>query len=342
MYLSVERMGIVSKDYLAKVVKDFEGISIAEEQNLDLWVGTGNYGLNKAISGSFQKGLPFGRVVDVFGDPSTGKSLLIYHILANVQKMGGVAILDDTEDAYTKEFGEKIGINNDELIILNSLTVEEHFEKVFLGWKDSKGKKRESLIDMIIAEEPGCPIVVALDSVALLSTRHEQEVKFEKPDMAKAKQIRGGMRMVSRHMRENNIIHLISNHVIAKIGVLFGNPKTTPGGSGIPFQASVRIELSLGKKLTDENNTDKKIGVQSRVKIAKNKVSAPFKETTLEIYFDRGVDPYSGVKEMLVDDGILIAETGNRYTYHPNDGQKETIRGFKFNDWLLEHTDLLS
>lgn len=332
----------MSKDYLAKVIKDFEGVGVAEEQNLDLWVSTGNYGLNKAISGSFQKGLPFGRVVDVFGDPSTGKSLLIYHILANVQKMGGVAILDDTEDAYVKEFGEKIGINNDELIILNSLTVEEHFEKVFLGWKDSKGKKRESLIDMIIAEEPDCPIVVALDSVALLSTRHEQEVKFEKPDMAKAKQIRGGMRMVSRHMREHNIIHLISNHVIAKIGVLFGNPKTTPGGSGIPFQASVRIELSLGKKLTDKDNTDKKVGVQSRVKIAKNKVSAPFKETILEIYFDRGVDPYSGVKEMLVDDGILIAETGNRFTYHPNDGKKETIRGFKFNDWLLEHTDLLS
>ena len=224
----------MSKKWLSKVVKDFEGIGIANNATIDMWVDTGSYALNKAISGSYLRGLPFGRVVDISGDPSTGKSLIIYHILANVQKMGGVAILDDTEDAYVKEFGEKIGINNEELIILNSLTVEEHFEKVFLGWKDSKGKKKRSLVDLIVENEPDCPIVVALDSVALLSTRHEQEVKFEKPDMIKAKQLRAGMRMVSSHLQQNNILHLISNHVIAKIGVLYGPKKTTPGGSGIP------------------------------------------------------------------------------------------------------------
>ena len=331
----------MSKDYLAKVIKDFEGVGTAESQVMNVWVDTGSYALNKAISGSYQKGLPFGRVVDVFGDPSTGKSLLIYHILANVQKMGGVAILDDTEDAYVKEFGEKIGINNDELIILNSLAVEEHFEKIFLGWKNSKGKKKESLVDMILAEEPECPIVVALDSVALLSTRHEQDVKFDKPDMAKAKQLRAGMRMISKHLQEHEILHMISNHVIAKIGVMFGPTKTTPGGSGIPFQASVRIDLSLGKKILDKEIETKKVGVQSRVKIAKNKISAPFKETMLDIYFDKGVDPYSGVKEMMVDDGILVPQKGNIFIYKNPEGVEEKIRGFKFEEWLLEHADLL-
>lgn len=331
----------MSKDYLAKVVKDFEGVSTGVDTTMDLWVDTGSYALNKAISGSYQKGIPFKRVVDIFGDPSTGKSLLIYHILANVQKMGGVAILDDTEDAYVKEFGATIGINNDELIMLNSLTVEEHFEKVFLGWKDSKGKQKKSLVDLIVENDPDCPIVVALDSVALLSTRHEQEVKFEKPDMIKAKQIRAGMRMVSSHLQSHNALHLISNHLIAKIGVMFGNPKTTPGGSGIPFQASVRIELSPGKKIKNKDNEEQKIGIQSNVYIAKNKISVPFKETTLDIYFDRGVDPYSGIPELMVSSGVLVAEDGNRFTYTAPDGKKEVIRGFKFNEWIQEHKDLL-
>jgi len=331
----------MSKKWLSKVVKDFEGIGIANNATIDMWVDTGSYALNKAISGSYLRGLPFGRVVDISGDPSTGKSLIIYHILANVQKMGGVAILDDTEDAYVKEFGEKIGINNEELIILNSLTVEEHFEKVFLGWKDSKGKKKRSLVDLIVENEPDCPIVVALDSVALLSTRHEQEVKFEKPDMIKAKQLRAGMRMVSSHLQQNNILHLISNHVIAKIGVLYGPKKTTPGGSGIPFQASVRIDLSLGKKITDKDIETKKVGVQSRVKITKNKISAPFKETMLDVYFETGVDQYSGIQQLMVDEGTLIAETGNKFTFKSADGKTEVIRGFKFKAWIQEHQDLL-
>jgi len=331
----------MSKKWLSKVVKDFEGIGIANNATIDMWVDTGSYALNKAISGSYLRGLPFGRVVDISGDPSTGKSLIIYHILANVQKMGGVAILDDTEDAYVKEFGEKIGINNEELIILNSLTVEEHFEKVFLGWKDSKGKKKRSLVDLIVENEPDCPIVVALDSVALLSTRHEQEVKFEKPDMIKAKQLRAGMRMVSSHLQQNNILHLISNHVIAKIGVLYGPKKTTPGGSGIPFQASVRIDLSLGKKITDKDIETKKVGVQSRVKITKNKISAPFKETMLDVYFETGVDQYSGIQQLMVDEGTLIAETGNKFTFKSADGKIEVIRGFKFKAWIQEHQDLL-
>lgn len=323
------------KDYLAKVVKDFEDITNGTDSLPEKWLSTGSFALNKAISGSYIRGLPFRRVVDVYGDPSTGKSLLIYHILAEVQKMGGVAILDDTEDAYTTEFGAKIGINNDELILMNSLTVEEHFEKVFSGWKDKKGKERKGLVPSIIECEPNCPIVVALDSVALLSTRHEQDVRFEKPDMAKAKMLRSGMRIAKSYLKDNDVIHLISNHVIAKIGVLYGPNKTTPGGSGIPFSASVRIELSTGSKI-EEKDTKKKIGTQTNVHIAKNRVSAPFRKTTLEIFFDRGVDPHSGICELLVEDGILKEEDGNRYTYG-----KETIRGFKFKEWIQAHPELL-
>ena len=120
----------MSKDYIKKIVDDVDNAELGTEASVSNWASTGSYAINKIISNSFVRGLPFNRVVEIFGDPSTGKSLLIYHLIANVQKMGGVAILDDTEDAYTPEFGKMIGINNQELIRLSSLTVEEHFEKV--------------------------------------------------------------------------------------------------------------------------------------------------------------------------------------------------------------------
>lgn len=329
--------GRYGKKYIAKLVSEIEGAEFGSDVEVKSWISTGNFALNKAISGDYNKGLPLGRVVDIFGDPSTGKSLIIYHLLANIQKMGGIAILDDTEDAYTKEFGQTIGINNEELIKLSSLTVEEHFEKVFLGWKNSKGKNQSSLINMILDREPNCPVVVALDSLALLSTKHEQEVLFEKPDMIKAKQIRAGLRMCSKIMRQANVLHIISNHVTAKIGVMYGPKKTTPGGSGVPFQASVRLDLSLGSKLKDDN--DNIIGVESEVYVVKNKVSAPFKKAIVDIKFDKGMIPESGLLDSLVCNGIIKEDEEKKgfFVY-----SNESFRKGKFDEFLVAHPEILN
>jgi len=331
------------KDIIDEIVRSTEGVETGQKTHVDSWVSTGNYALNHIISGDFNKGLPLGRVVDIFGDPSTGKSLLMYHVLANVQKLGGIAILDDTEDAYMKEFGDKIGINNDELIRLNSLTVEEHFEKVFLGYKDSAGKKKKSIVNAILDTTPECPIVVALDSLALLSTRHEQEVKFERPDMIKAKQIRAGLRMSSFTMRQGKILHMISNHVIAKMGVLYGPQTTTPGGSGVPFQASVRLELSKGKKLEQKLEGEIEggenaniIGIECNVYVTKNKVAAPFKRASLEIYFDRGVDVNSGLLNVLVSNGVIKKGTAGYYIFG-----EEKFRASKFPEFIEAHRSLV-
>ncbi len=324
------------RDFITKIVSDVDGVEIGTDTEIRNWVNTGNYALNKVISGDYHKGMPLGRVVEIFGDPSTGKSLLIYHLLANIQKIGGIAILDDTEDAYTKEFGQTIGIDNDELIKLNSLTVEEHFEKVFLGWKDSKGKARDSIVAMITNKEPNCPIVVALDSLALLSTKHEQEVLFEKPDMIKAKQIRAGLRMCSKIMRNANILHIISNHVIAKIGVMYGSKKTTPGGSGVPFQASVRLDLSLGSKMKDDN--DNVFGVESEVHVVKNKVSAPYKKCLINIQFDKGIVPESGLLDSLVNNGIIKEDEEKKGFFAYN---SESFRKGKFDEFLVAHPEIL-
>ena len=330
-------MGIDTK-FIKSVISDVEGATSGHESKVDAWLDSGNYALNRVISGDYLKGLPFGRVVEVFGDPSTGKSLLIYHWIALVQKMGGIAILDDSEDTYSESFGNMLGIDNDNLILLSSLTVEEHFEKCFLGWKDSKGKEKPGLVDLIWEKDTKCPILVCLDSLALLSTRHEQEVRLEKVDMSKAKLVRAALRNSSKWMKERgNILHVISNHVTTKIGVVFGNPKTTPGGSGIPFSASVRLDLAYSGKIKDDNNPDKIIGVHSRVTAAKNKVSAPFKNCELDIIFDKGVDSHSGLLDSFLAEGLAKESDKRGYVTIG----KDSVRKSEFADYVKTHSEIL-
>lgn len=325
----------IDKKFLKSVVEDVEGASSGRNAKVEHWLESGNYALNYTISGKYTKGLPFGKVVEVFGDPSTGKSLLIYHWIAEVQKMGGVAILDDSEDSYSEEFGSMLGIDNDAIILLSSLTVEEHFEKVFLGWKDSKGRTKPGLIDLIWEKDMDCPILVALDSLALLSTKHEQEVRLEKPDMSKAKIIRAALRNSAEWMKKGNLLHVIANHVTSKIGVMFGNPKTTPGGSGVPFSASVRLELDYMGKIKDG---DKVIGVKSRVRGAKNKISAPFKEAELEIYFNKGVEPFSGLFEQMLSYGIIKdGEKRGQYLF-----DKEMFKKSDFVSFIMPKLEIAS
>jgi recombination protein RecA len=328
----------IDSKFISSVIGKIEGAASGTEAKVDYWLDSGNYALNKVISGDYTKGLPFGRVVEVFGDPSTGKSLLIYHWIAAIQKMGGVAILDDTEDAYTDKFGKMLGIDSDALIRLSSLTVEEHFEKVFLGWKDANGKMKPGLVDLIWERDKECPILIALDSLALLSTRHEQEVMLEKPDMSKAKQIRAALRNSARYMKQGNILHIVSNHVTSKIGVMFGNPRTTPGGTGMPFSASVRVELMYTGKIKDPENTDKIIGVMSRAKGSKNRVAIPFQEADLDIYFDRGVDPLSGLLENMTVNGI--AKEGDKRGYIEVFG--EQVKKSEFKEYIKSNVKKLS
>lgn len=274
-----------------------------------MWLSTGIYALNKIISGDFQRGLPFGKVVEIFGDPATGKSLLISHLIAEVQKIGGVAILDDTENAYNPFFGEKVGINNEELIRVRSTTIEDHIEKLFTGWKDSKGKDKLGIVPLIRESDKECPILICLDSLGRLSTRHEMETGFEKSDMTKAKNIKKGYRLAGKHLQEDKVLYILSNHVYYKIGVMFGNPKATPGGTGTPFESSVRLDLTTGRKQTEEEESGDITGIGVNVQVVKNRLAPPFKKAKLIINWETGVDKYSGLLEVLEDSGIIKSET---------------------------------
>ena len=296
--------------FIQDIVENIEGASLGKEEQVSTYLDSGSYALNYVMTGDFFKGYPLGRVVELYGDPSTGKSLCIYTAIAEFQRQGGVVILDDTEYAFSESFGKMLGVNCDSLIILHSETVEEHFEKIFLGYTKDK-KKRLSIVLKLLERFGKGKIMVCLDSVALLSTRHEQEVMLEKPDMIKAKKLRAGIRLVVKSLNKNNILYLISNHTIAAIGSMY-EQKTTPGGKAIPFQCAIRLELDLGKKLFDEK--DQPIGVLSRVYCKKNKISPPFRHCVVQVEFSKGLNRLYNLLDIL-ETLEIVKLNGAWYSY---------------------------
>lgn len=283
------------KKEIEKILDELVGKRGVEVEIKD-WVSTGNIALDWAISDKLiGGGLPLGRVIELFGDPSTGKSLLILHIIAEAQKKGYIAILDDSEASYNRWFAEKIGVNTKELYILDSITVEEHAEAV------------QKIIHSIREKDTKTPIIVALDSLAILSTKHERETGFEKPDLTKAKMVRQAMRLLGADFLKNDVLYVVSNHVISNIGVMYGAKKTTPGGSGVPFQSSVRVNLSVGSYIEGEKGAK---GVFVRAKVVKNKIAPPLKEVELKVDFEKGVDKYSGLLDVLVSLGKINKNKG--------------------------------
>lgn len=274
------------------------------------FVSTGNVALDWAVSARWQGGgLPVGRVVEVFGDPSTGKSLLVSHLLASVQQAGGLAVLDDVEQAFDPTFAAKTGVDLRSLILLDSETVQEHFENI------------TKLVNRVRSQDKDIKVVIALDSLALLSTEHEKKEGFEKVDMTKAKMIRQGMRMIGKKFTDEGVLYVCCNHVIANVGVMYGPKTTTPGGSGIPFQSSVRIEMN-GRGLI-LNEKKKPIGVRTLAKVVKNKIAPPFREVELQVSFESGVSRWSGMFQLLLDEEELKEETDGWYVSVSSPGKKK-------------------
>ena len=201
------------------------------------FIDTGNLALNYIMSGSFDGGLPEGQVTEIYGEPSSGKSLLLYNIIANFQKKykDGIVILDDTENAYVEYLGSTLNIDANRLIKLTSSTVEEHAAVVALGGKipiregdKIKDIEVEPILDKIVKSGVK-EILVAIDSIAVLSTRHELDVGLDKPDMSKAKTLKALLRLITPIIKRYNVTYIITNHLIQMIGSMFPM-KITPGG----------------------------------------------------------------------------------------------------------------
>ena len=283
--------------------KEFMGIVTDNELagRISGWVTTGNLALDYCCSGKLLGGgFPAGRVIEIFGPPATGKTLLLYHFLTETQKRGGLAVLLETEGAYNRDFGATIGINNDELLWAEPDTIEQVFQVI------------EEIADEAQPEDE--LITIVWDSLAQTSTEHEMEMDFSKVDSSmegarKAKMIKAGFRRIGRKIGKANILLVTANHTIAKIGVLYGKKTTTSGGEGYNFASSIRLELKKGKSIFDVA-TKEAIGTHAKIFVEKNKVAFPFKECEIEIYFAHGANKYSGFLDVLVNKGIIEQKGG--------------------------------
>ncbi|MFA6908374.1 MAG: recombinase RecA [Patescibacteria group bacterium] len=239
-------------------------------------------------------GVPRGRVIEIYGPEASGKTTLAQHIVANVQRQGGTAAFVDAEHALDPEYARKIGVNVDDLLISQPDTGEQALEIV------------ETLV------RSGAVDVVVIDSVAALTPKAEIEGEMGEHHMAlQARLMSQALRKLTGMVSKTKTIVIFINQIRMKIGVFFGNPETTTGGTALKFYSSVRIEVrrSANIKIGDEV-----IGNRVKAKIVKNKVAPPFKTTEFDIMYNEGIS----VSGDLIDLGVIkgvVTKSGNSYSY---------------------------
>ena len=269
------------EDFSFAVEKDF--ISKLE------WLSSGNYAINYACTGSPYKAVPFGRVVSLVGDSGSGKSLLANHLIAETQKIGGIAVLFDVERANYIQQMEKIGINAKKLVVSGAKVLEDIFEKAIYFVKSYNDSKMKA------------PLTIVIDSLSQASSRHEMEEGFDKSDMKRAQVIRKGLRMISGLISDNKVCLIIINHQMSGMNP-YGPSKVTTGGTAVEYFPSQVIEVNRGKQIKFD---DVPVGLEVKVRIAKSRFFVPFITARVEIYFDRGIEPTSGLYSIFEASGMI-------------------------------------
>jgi len=284
---------------------------------------SGNYALNYILSGNFDGGFPIGQVINVHGDPMTGKSLLVYNAISNFLKKyhDGVVILDDTEFSYVNFLGSNLGIDESRFIRISTSSVEEHSKVVFFGGTVKSMVDEHGADSEIEIKEPLVPklyrggarhIMIAVDSIAAWSTEHEIAVGLEKPDMSKAKVLRALLRTAMPEIKKYGLTYIITNHLIFNIGEMFGPKKVEGGGQAPAYWSTVRLCMSIGGKIKHKDNNTI-VGVVARAQTVKNRFAPPFRTCELEIKFDSGMSRYSGLIQLLQDLRVIELAPGGWY-----------------------------
>lgn len=239
-------------------------------------------------------GVPRGRVVEIYGPEAAGKTTLAQHIVAEAQKMGGIAAFVDAEHALDPEYAKKIGVNVEELLISQPDTGEQALDIV------------ETLV------RSGGVDVIVVDSVAALTPKAEIEGEMGDMQMgAQARLMSKALRKLTPVVGKSNTVVIFINQIRQKIGVMFGNPETTPGGNALKFYSSVRIEV---RRRAQIKQGDRIVGNRVAAKIVKNKVAAPFRTTEFDIMYNEGISITGDVLEVGVQFGV-VDKSGNTYSY---------------------------
>jgi len=269
-------------------------------------ISTGSIGLDVALGIG---GVPKGRVVEVYGPESSGKTTLALQIIAEAQKTGGTAAFVDAEHALDPTYAAKLGVDVDELLVSQPATGEQA-----LATTDMLG--RSGAVDIIV-----------IDSVAALTPKAEIEGEMGDSHMGlQARLMSQALRKLTGNIKRSNAMVVFINQIRMKIGVMFGSPETTTGGNALKFYASVRLDI---RRIGAIKKGDEVIGNQTRVKVVKNKVSAPFKMAEVEILYGFGISREGEIIDLGVQHG-LIDKAGSWYSYGEDRiGQgKENVREY--------------
>ena len=292
------------------------------------FVSTGSTMLDLAISNKPNGGIAVGRITELNGLESSGKSLLGAHMLAETQKKGGVAVYIDTETAVSTEFLSAIGVDVESMLYLHLETVEDIFHAI----EEIVAKVRESDKDRLVT--------ILVDSLAAASTNVEMEADFDKDGWATSKAIiiSKAMRKITQMIGRQQIALVFTNQLRQKLGVMFGDPWTTSGGKALPFHSSTRIRLKNTGQIKDKKNNT--IGIKMRAQVIKNRLGPPMRHADFELYFETGIDD-DGSWLKVMKDHRLVKQGGSWYTMDNHKGKEVK---FQSKDWseLLKDTEFRS
>ena len=254
-------------------------------------ISTGSLGLDMALGIG---GLPRGRIVEIYGPESSGKTTLALHIVAEAQKAGGYAAYIDAEHAVDPEYSKNLGVDTEELLISQPDTGEQALEIC------------ETLV------RSGAVDVIVIDSVAALVPRAELEGDMGDTHVGlQARLMSQALRKLTGTVSRSNTTVIFINQIREKIGVMFGNPETTPGGRALKFYSSIRMEI---RRITSLKDGGEMVGSRVRVKVVKNKVAPPFKQTEFDIMYGQGISYEGDVLDLAVS-GDIVEKTGAWYSF---------------------------
>lgn len=264
---------------------------VAASRDIEV-VSTGSLSLDIALGVG---GLPRGRVIEIYGPESSGKTTLTLQTIAQMQKLGGTAAFVDAEHALDPVYAQKIGVNIDDLLVSQPDTGEQALE----------------ITDMLVRS--GAVDIVVIDSVAALTPKAEIEGDMGDSHMGlQARLMSQALRKLTANIKRSNTLVIFINQLRMKIGVMFGNPETTTGGNALKFYASVRLDI---RRIGSIKKGDEVIGNETRVKVVKNKVAPPFKQADFEILYGEGVSFFGELVDLGVEFGF-VQKSGSWYAYN--------------------------